>query len=167
MLNLSFRQLFLAAALVCLAFLGLAYGLQFQLKLEPCPLCLLERYVFWCIAFVLILGSIHSVKSWGRFVYSGFLIFFGLLGISLTLRHLWLQQLPPEKVPACTAGLERLLAYQPFLQVLKTVLTASGECAKADFILLGLSLPAWAFLAFSGFTLLGVILIIFQKKRRI
>jgi disulfide bond formation protein DsbB len=35
----------------------------------------------------------------------------------------------------------------PFADVLNMVLSGSGECAEASWVLLGLTMPAWVFIA--------------------
>lgn len=166
-LKLSFRLSFIIAGLFCLLLLSVGYLLEYGFHLEPCPLCLLQRYVFWAMAFVFGLGALHDCKNIGRYLYSGIAFVLASLGASLALRHIWLQHLPPEQAPACTAGLERMLQFQPWLQVLKTVLTASGQCAKVDFTILTLSLPVWTLFSFLALMIFIMLIIILQKKRRI
>jgi len=65
-------------------------------------------------------------------------------GIAIAGRHVWLQHLPADQVPMCGPGLNYLLDAMPISGVIRTVLTGSGECAKVDWALLGLSMPEWS-----------------------
>lgn len=165
--RLTFRVCFFIAGLVCLALLGIAYLLEYGFHLDPCPLCLLQRYLFWIMTFIFFLSSTHHCKTPGRYIYCGIIFILGVMGALLSARHIWLQHLPSDQTPACTAGLERMLRFQPLQEVLKTVLTSSGECAKVDFTILTFSLPAWTLLCFLGITSFSILLIILHKKRRI
>jgi disulfide bond formation protein DsbB len=40
----------------------------------------------------------------------------------------------------------------PFQEVVQKVLRGSGECAKVDWVMLGLSLPEWTLAMFLGLT---------------
>ncbi|MGH8136097.1 MAG: disulfide bond formation protein B, partial [Steroidobacteraceae bacterium] len=56
-----------------------------------------------------------------------------------------LQMQPPGSIPSCGADLDFMLELFPVTEVIMKVFKAGGECAKADFTLLGLSIPAWVF----------------------
>ena len=62
--------------------------------------------------------------------------------IGLATRHLWIQSLPADQVPACGMGIGYMLDTLPFFDVIERTLKGSGECAKVDLVL-GLSIPAW------------------------
>ena len=46
----------------------------------------------------------------------------------------------------------------PVGEVLTTVLSGSGECAKVDWTLLGLSMPGWVLIALTALGTYGVVL---------
>ena len=73
-----------------------------------------------------------------------------LVGVGVAGRHVWLQNLPPNEVPACGPGLDFLMSSFPLRDVLSMVLTGSGQCATIEWSFLGLSMPAWVFLACLG-----------------
>jgi disulfide bond formation protein DsbB len=64
----------------------------------------------------------------------------------------WLQHLPAHEVPACGPGLEYWMDTFPFQEVVQKVLRGSGECAKVDWVMFGLSLPEWTLMMFVGLT---------------
>lgn len=151
----SSRKWFVLGALTSLAFLGTAYLLEHLEKLNPCPLCLLQRYALWILALIFILGALFiGPRLWRRGLTLGILLI-GSLGILLSGRQIWLQQLPMDQMPPCTAGLERLLSYHSVPEALMMAFTASGECGVVDYRILGFSLAVWSFLIFIGFVLFG------------
>lgn len=70
-------------------------------------------------------------------------------GITVAGRHLWLQSLPPDRVPECGPGLDYILDNFPLGDALGLIFKGSGECAKVDWSFLGLSMPAWLLLIFA------------------
>ena len=70
-------------------------------------------------------------------------------GAAIAARHVWLQHLPPEQVPACGPGLAYMIEAMPsWLAVVKKVLAGSGECAEVNWTFLGFSMPEWTLLCF-------------------
>ena len=72
----------------------------------------------------------------------------GLAGVGTAVRHLWLQNLPPDHVPDCGPGLEYMLEVFPLTETLRMVFTGAGECAEVSWSLLGVSVPGWALVWF-------------------
>jgi len=164
---ISFRRLFaLMAFLTALVLMG-AYFLEYRLSLQPCPLCLLQRYVLWIVAILLIVGAIHNPKHLGRFYYGAGVILASLIGVLLAGRQIWIQFLPPQEHASCVANLNRLFQYLSWPQFIEAVFMASGECGRGEFTLFGLSLAAWSCLLFLGLILGSVSILVYQKKRRI
>jgi disulfide bond formation protein DsbB len=79
-----------------------------------------------------------------------------LLGASISSRHIWLQHLPPEKVPECGPELAYMFQYFPLFDTLKLMLSGAGDCAKIDWTLLGLSMPVWTLFAFLSLAILSL-----------
>lgn len=145
------RICFLLGFLFCAGLLATAIYFQFVGGLEPCPLCISQRIMVLAVSLVLLLafianpGTVKGVRIWAGL---GFVT--ALLGASVSGRHVWLQHLPPEEVPACGPGLEYMFQHLPLSATFKAMLTGTGECAKVDWTLLGLSMPAWVGLCFLG-----------------
>jgi protein dithiol:quinone oxidoreductase len=166
-LKLTFRSLMWLGAAACLVFLGAAYLLEYGFHQAPCSLCLLQRYTLWIVCLIFVFAGIHAPKNLGRYLYSVIATIFSIIGILLASRQIWIQSLPGDQLPNCTAGLERLFAYQPGLEVIKTILMGGGECADSDFKILGLTLAEQSGLMFAGFIVYLILIIFWQKKRRI
>jgi len=137
---------------VCAALLACAYYLQWVQGLEPCPLCIMQRAVFLLLAVGFLIGTLVA----GR-VVAGVLAASAAGGVALALRHLWLQSLPADQVPACGPGLGYMLEAFPLWETLSMVLSGSGECAEVD-VVLGLSIPWWTLAAYLVLGTAGVLI---------
>jgi disulfide bond formation protein DsbB len=92
----------------------------------------------------------------GRIVYAGLIGLVAAIGAAIAGRHVWLQNLPAEQVPACGPGLDYIIDSFPLSDALRLVFTGSGECATADWHFLGLSMPAWVLICLVPLGVLGV-----------
>jgi disulfide bond formation protein DsbB len=66
-----------------------------------------------------------------------------LSAIGVAARHVYVQHLPPGSLPSCGAPLDVLLKFTPVTEVIRKVLTGSGECSEVTWKFLGLAMPAW------------------------
>ena len=141
---MSFRIGAALGALVCASLLGFGYYLQYVRGLEPCPLCLVQRFFFYAVLGTLLAASIHAPARTGAMVYGGIAAFFAAGGFAGAARQVWLQHLPPEKVPQCGPDLFYMLENFPLSRTLKTLVAGTGECAVVDWTFLGLSIAEWS-----------------------
>lgn len=137
--------------------------LQQQLGLDPCPLCLASRLIVIGIGLLFLLAWLHNPQQFGQRFYALLGGLLGLAGIGLNLRHIWLQNLPAEKVPECGPGLEYLLQNFPLQDALSTLLQGSGECAKVQWSLMGMSLPQLTLVLFVALLIIQTVQ--FRRKR--
>lgn len=152
--RLSFRSAYLLGFLVCAALIGFALFSQFQWGLQPCPLCIFQRIAFAALGLMFLIGALHAPKgTGGRRAYGVLAFIAAAIGISIAGRHVWLTHLPPDQVPHCGPPLEFMMETNALTDVIRKVLTGSGECAKVDWTFLGLSMPAWSL---TWFVLLAV-----------
>jgi disulfide bond formation protein DsbB len=129
----------------CASLLGVGAWLQFVKDLEPCPLCISQRLAILATGLIFLLAAIHNR---GRKPYAILAGVSALIGASISIRHVWIQHLPADEVPECGPGLEYVFKHFPLTNTIKMMLTGTGECAKVDWTLLGMSIPAWTLLAF-------------------
>jgi len=146
----SARFCFGLALLFCLGLLASALYFQFVGGLEPCPLCISQRIMVLAVTLVMLAAVLHNPGRLGTRVYAIAGALVALAGASVSGRHVWLQHLPADQVPACGPGLEYMFSHLPLSATLKAMLTGTGECAKVDWTLLGLSMPAWVLICFLG-----------------
>ena len=133
--------------LACVGLLAYAYDAQFVMHLEPCPLCIFQRIGFFVLAVIFLAATLQDPTAFGRRVYALLLSLAALATIGVALRHLYIQSLPPDAVPACGASLDFMLKVFSLSEVLVKVLTGSGECAKITWEFLGLAMPAWVLIS--------------------
>jgi protein dithiol:quinone oxidoreductase len=140
----------------CAGLLGFGYYLQYVDGLEPCPLCMFQRAFFLCVGLTGLAAALQKPRAFGTRVYAFGVMLFAIGGGIVAGRQVWLQHLPPDKVPECGPGLEYMLQQFPLSDMLKKVFMGSGECAEVNWTLLGLSIAEWALLAFVALLLLGI-----------
>jgi disulfide bond formation protein DsbB len=133
--------------LVCAALLGYAYFAQYSLHLEPCPLCIFQRVGVFATGVVFLIAAVHDPIAWGRRVYALLIALAALATAGVAAKHLYIQSLPPDAVPACGASLAYMMKIFSLGEVITKVLTGSGECAKITWTFLGMSMPGWVLIA--------------------
>ena len=133
--------------LACACLLGYAYYAQYVMHLEPCPLCMFQRYGVIVLCLVFLIAALHDPVAFGRRAYAVLVALAALATIGVAARHLYIQSLPPDAVPACGASLDFMLKIFSLSEVLVKVLTGSGECAKVTWEFLGLAMPAWVLIS--------------------
>lgn len=151
--TLSNRWLYLAGTLVIAAAFGTALYLQYVLHQEPCPLCMIQRLIFIAMMVLFAIATLHNPGRSGVKVYGALITLLALSGVSTAGRHIWLQHLPKDQVPACGPGLNYMLENFPMAEVWQELMHGSGECAAKGWTFLGLGLPEWSLLLY---ILLGV-----------
>jgi disulfide bond formation protein DsbB len=142
--------------LACGGLMAYALYAQHVLGLEPCPLCIFQRVGVIALGLVFGVAALHGPGAAGRRVYAILVGFAAAAAAGVAARHLWLQSLPPERVPACGPGLDYMLETFPLRETLQTVLSGSGECATVDWSLLGLAMPGWVLIAVVVVGALGI-----------
>jgi disulfide bond formation protein DsbB len=140
----------------CAALLAYAYYTQYFLHLEPCPLCIFQRVGVFAIGVVFLLATLQDPVGWGRRVYAALAALAALATAGVAVRHLYIQSLPPDAVPACGASLSYMMKIFSLNEVLVKVLTGSGECARITWSFLGLSMPGWVLIAAVGMGIYGL-----------
>lgn len=160
--TLDSRWLYLAGALVVSGLFGAALYLQYVLHEEPCPLCMVQRVIFISILVLFVIAALHNPKRGGVKVYGALISLLALSGIGVASRHIWIQHLPKDEVPACGPGLDYMLQNFPMADVWQELLHGSGECAAKGWSFLGFGIPEWSLF---WYVLLGIwaLLIAFRK----
>ena len=159
------RTWFLFVAVACASLLGWALYKQHVDFVDPCPLCVLQRIAFLWAGLVGLVAAAHGPGRAGQWIYGILLSIGAAAGMALAGRHVWLQNLPADQVPDCGMGLNYMLETMPVLDALREVLYGAGECAEVMWTFLGISIPGWALIWFSIFTL-GTIGILIRSHLR-
>jgi disulfide bond formation protein DsbB len=146
----SFRWQMLFGFATCAALLAYAVFAQYGQFYEPCPLCIFQRVAMAAVGLVGLAAALHNPRgSAGRRAWGLLAFLAAAIGAGIAARHVWLQHLPPDQVPACGPGLSFMVQSMPsYLEVVKKVLAGSGECAEINWTLFGFSMPEWTLLCF-------------------
>jgi disulfide bond formation protein DsbB len=151
--------------LICAVLIASALYLQYYEDQNPCPLCILQRIAFIGLGGVFLAGAVHGPGRTGAWIYSSLLTIIALLGISVAVRHVWLQHLPKDRVPECGPGLEYMLNRFPLGQALEKIFRGSGECAEAGWRFLTLTIAEWSLLWLVLLGVLAVVIALVASKR--
>ena len=127
----------------CVALLAYALYAQFELGLDPCPLCIFQRIGIAALGVVFLIAALHNPQGRGVYVYTVLIALAALVTIGVSARHLYVQHLPPGTLPSCGAPLSVLMKYMSPGALIAKVLSGSGECSEVTWSFLGLAMPAW------------------------
>ena len=156
-----------AFALICLAcVLMLAFGLYLQhvVGLEPCPMCIVQRYALVLVA--LFTGLAGVFRNVGLRVAGGVLALIAAVGGAYTAAsQSWLQWYPPEVV-SCGRDLYGMIETFPLKRALPMIFRGGGDCSKVDWTLFGLTLANWSFVAFAVLTTMLLVLLFRRRPAR-
>jgi len=164
-MQVNFRLLSFLGFLGCVG--GLAFAilcLQQAKGYEPCPMCIFQRVAMLAAGVFFLAGAIHGPKAGGRWVYAILAALGAAAGAAIAGRHVWLQSLPADQVPACGPTLDYLRDMFPLTEVITMVLKGDGNCAKIDAAWLGISLPGWTLIAFIGFVLYALAMPLLARR---
>lgn len=152
----AYRLLCGLGFLACVGAMGVALFVQHVLHYEPCPMCIFQRVGVMGTGLLFLIAALHGPTAAGRWVYAVLTALAATAGGAVSARHVWLQSLPPDQVPACGPTLDYLMDMLPVMEVVRMVMEGDGNCAKIDVQWLGLSMPAWTLVAFVGLGLFAL-----------
>lgn len=150
---LSPRQVFVLIVLIVAGLFGYALYTQYVDGLDPCPLCMTQRFFYILTALFAAIGAVHNRH---KLAYGVLVALSALGGAAIATRQVWLQHLPPNEVPACGPSLEYMLQTLPFGEVFVRMFKGDGNCAVVDWRLLGLSMAEWSLLCFLFLAAIGI-----------
>ncbi len=151
------RVVFIFILIFCMGLLLTAFYMEFQLGLEPCPMCIVQRIAVALAGLTALIGILHDVYNSGyRNFYLGLTAFFSLAGGISATRHLYLQSLPPDRVPSCGPDLNYLLDNNFISDALIQLFIGDGNCAEVMWSLLGISIPGWVLICTGLIFLLSI-----------
>ena len=154
-------------ALIALASVGLlAFGMYLQhvVGLEPCPMCIVQRYALVLVAVIAGVASARGQKGWWKswgllaLLASGF-------GAFVAARQSWLQWYPPE-FASCGRDFYGMIENYPISRAIPMIFRGSGDCTAIDWTFLGGSIANWSFICFVGFALVLLLLLFKGGQRR-
>jgi len=150
------RQINLLGFAACAGLMSFALYAQYQLLLDPCPLCVFQRMAVIAIGVSFLIAAIHNPGRWGGRIHALLIGIVAAAGTAVASRHVWLQNLPPDEVPTCGPGFDYLIESFPLSEALSMIFQGSGECAEIHWQFLGLSMPGWTLIWFIGLGAVGI-----------
>ncbi len=153
-LDTSPRRVFALLSVVCIGLLAFGLYLQHVVGLEPCPMCIVQRYALLLIALIAAVTAAGRKKS----IHIGGAVLllatagFGAFGAA---RQSWLQWYPPEVV-TCGRDFYGMIENFPLQRAIPMIFKGGGDCSKVDWTFLGGSIANWSFLCFVGVALLAL-----------
>jgi protein dithiol:quinone oxidoreductase len=151
-------------AAVCVALLAFGLVLQHVVGLEPCPMCIVQRYAMVLIAIAA--GVAAAFRSRGAHLAgAGLMVLLSGFGAFVAARQSWLQWNPPE-VASCGRDFYGMIETFPLQRAIPMIFRGSGDCSKVDWTFLGGSIANWSFVWFVIFGVIGIVLFARQLRRR-
>jgi disulfide bond formation protein DsbB len=158
------RRAYALIAAVCVLMLAFALYLQHVKGIEPCPMCVVQRYALIGVMVFALIGALSSKRGFSAL--SGVLALLSCAGGAFTAaRQSWMQWHPPT-FASCGRDIYGMIEAFPLERVVPMIFRGSGDCSKVDWSLFGLSLANWSFIVFVVFALLCLALIVRPPPRR-
>ncbi len=140
------RRILLLIALGSLALLGFGLYLQHVVGLEPCPMCIVQRYALLLVALVAGLAALFRSRA-VLLGASGLVVLLAGFGAFVAARQSFLQWYPPEVV-TCGRDFYGMIETFPLKRAVPMIFKGGGDCSAIDWTFLGLSIANWSFLNF-------------------
>ncbi len=130
---------------------------QFVEEMEPCPLCISQRIAILATGIIFLIGAIHNPQKGGVKAYAILGALTALIGGGISIRHVWIQNLPPDEIPECGPGLGYVFDNFPLIDTITLMFSGTGDCADILWTFLGISIPGWTLVAFLGLAALSLL----------
>ena len=158
------RRLLALVALGCALLLAFGLYLQHVVGLEPCPMCIVQRYALVLVAIISgasALSARRNVQIGG----AGLLVLLSGFGAFVAARQSFLQWYPPEIV-SCGRDFYGMIETFPLKRSIPMIFKGSGDCTAIDWTFLGGSIANWSFVSFVLIALTALALTARLLRRR-
>jgi protein dithiol:quinone oxidoreductase len=156
------RRVLALVAAACVAMLAFGMYLQHVVGLEPCPMCIVQRYALVMVALAAGLAAVS--RSRGAWIGGGVvMLLFAGFGAFVAARQSWLQWNPPE-IASCGRDFYGMIETFPLQRAVPMIFKGSGDCTKVDWTFLGGSIANWSFVCFVLFALVALVLVVRQSR---
>ena len=157
------RRVLAAISLVSVGMLVFGLYLQHYLDLNPCPMCIVQRYALIFVAVFAGLASATGKKSlW--IVGTLLTLVSAVLGAYTAANQSWLQWFPPE-VATCGRDLYGMIETFPLKRAIPMIFRGGGDCSVVDWTFLGGSIANWSFICFTLISLVCVAVLVRCMRR--
>jgi len=144
--------------LIALSGIGmLVFGLYLQhvVGLNPCPMCIVQRYALIGVVVLALVG--WRLLGKGLAATSLLLTLTAGFGAFTAARQSWLQWYPPEVVN-CGRDFYGMVENFPLNRAIPMIFKGSGDCSKIDWTFLGGTIANWSFVGFGVFGVAGLLI---------
>lgn len=156
------RRILALVAAACVAMLAFGMYLQHVVGLEPCPMCIVQRYALVLVALSAGLAALSPSR--GAWIGGSVLmLLFSGFGAFVAARQSWLQWYPPE-IASCGRDFYGMIETFPLQRAIPMIFKGSGDCTKVDWTFLGGSIANWSFVWFVFFAVVALALIVRQSR---
>ena len=157
------RRVLLLICVGCLALLGFGLYLQHVVGLEPCPMCIVQRYALLLVA---VIAGISSASGRRGFQVGGIVLLLLAAGFGafVAARQSWLQWYPPE-VATCGRDFYGMIETFPLKRAIPMIFKGGGDCTAIDWTFLGGSIANWSFICFVVIAVVGLALLVRRARR--
>ena len=157
------RRVLALISLACVALLAFGMYLQHVQGLEPCPMCIVQRYALVLVAVFAGLASVRGQKGWWM-GWSVLALLMSGFGAFTAARQSWLQWYPPE-FASCGRDFYGMIENYSLSRSIPMIFRGSGDCTAVDWTFLGGTIANWSFLCFVGFAVVLLVLLLKGRGR--
>ena len=161
--QLAPRRVLATISLVTIGMLVFGLYLQHVEGLNPCPMCIVQRYALVFVAVFTGLTALSGKKSvW--FVGTLLTLLMAGFGAYTAANQSWLQWFPPE-VATCGRDLYGMIETFPLKRAIPMIFRGGGDCSTVDWTFLGGTLANWSFICFTLISLVCVAVLVRCMRR--
>jgi protein dithiol:quinone oxidoreductase len=151
------RRVLALVAATCVALLAFGLYLQHVVGLEPCPMCIVQRYALALVAVVAAVTAMLRARG-AHLAGGALMVLLSGFGAFVAARQSWLQWYPPE-IASCGRDFYGMIETFPLRRAIPMIFRGSGDCTAIDWTFLGGSIANWSFLWFVFFAIVGLVLV--------
>jgi disulfide bond formation protein DsbB len=163
-ITIATSSVFGLIALACAGLLAFGLYLQHVVGLNPCPMCIVQRYAMIGLLLLGLAGwwvrraAVAIALALVTVLLAGF-------GAFVAARQSWLQWYPPEAV-SCGRDFYGMIENFPIGRAIPMIFKGSGDCTAIDWTFLGGTIANWSFVWFVGFALTGLLMAVQAWRQR-
>lgn len=158
------RRVLALLCAACVTMLSFGLFLQISQGLNPCPMCIVQRYA---LIFVAIVAGVTATSGKKSLQMMGTLLILAGAGFGafVAARQTWLQWYPPE-IATCGRDFYGMVSDFPLNRAIPMIFKGSGDCSAVDWTFLGGSIANWSFVCFTLIAVLALLLLWRRAKFR-
>lgn len=158
------RRLLALTAAAGVALLAFGLYLQHGVGLEPCPMCIVQRYALVLVTLVAGVSALSARRS-VLITGTSLLVLLSGFGAFVAARQSFLQWYPPE-IASCGRDFYGMIETFPLKRAIPMIFKGSGDCAAIDWTFLGGSIANWSFVCFVLIAVMALTLVVRQARQR-